>query len=502
MNDNKCGCEDDKLDKKIENKVKDDNECSCGCDDKSPAETQDKPEDCECRCSDESTLINQHSPKEVEDCGCGIIEDDTCSKEDSECGCGTESTVTPKGGGCCGAIELPDLSREKNPDKPKFTADDDFIKKFEDYAYSLGIISVGYTQMTPDLMIKDKFIQYPFTIVLTVEMGMDIIKTAPGTDAQDLNNTAYVKTAILTTKLSDYLRKKGYATEVAHPEGGIVNFSALGQKAGLGYTGKSGLLITPELGPRVKVSAIFVSIANLPEEEDNEHEWIPEYCDKCNKCVKACPYEALIEKETCCGGKEVELIKKNCIGCSQGCTYCIEGCPFYLKGYEHVKNKFDKMNAKLKEKQNPQTPYVGGTKNLRFFECKKFKAEIWDNWTKQNAVLFDDLTDGSSIAVSMTENKEKLIIIEKENNSLKTGIKDLKSLQKLESPVADLLFILDEKDIAQILKDDTSSKFIDLLSSGKIEVYGLVDQAQLMDKGYVAFLNNLGLSIGGGSCCG
>ena len=339
--------------------------------------------------------------------------------------------------------------------------------------------------MTPDLMIKDKFIQYPFTIVLTVEMGMDIIETAPGTDAQDLNNTAYVKTAILTTKLSDYLRKNGYATEVAHPEGGIVSFSALGQKAGLGYRGKNNLLITPELGPRVKVAAIFVSIANLPVKEDNEHEWIPEYCDKCNKCVKACPYEALIEKETCCGDKEVELVKKNCIGCSQGCTYCIEGCPFYVKGYKHVKNKFDKMNAKLKEKQD-----------------KKFKVDIWDNWARQNSALFDDLTDGSTIAVSMTENKEKLVLLEKKNNSLKTNIKDLKSLQKLENPVADLLFILDEKDIAQILKDDTSSKFIDLLSSGKIEVYGLVDQAQLVDKGYVAFLNNLGLSIGGGSCCG
>ncbi len=439
-----------------------------------------------------------------ENAGCRCSEETTQEhEEDSECSCRTGSTKSRENDtGCCGTIELPDLSRVENPDNPKFIAADDFMQKFENYAHSLGINSIGYTQMTPDLLIKDKFIQYPFTIVLTVEMGMDIIETAPGTDAQDLNNTAYVKTFILTTKLSDYLRKNGYATEVAHPEGGIVNFSALGQKAGLGYMGKSGLLITPEFGPRVKVSAIFVSIANLPSKEDNKQTWIPEYCDKCNKCIKSCPYEALIEKESCCGGKEVELVKKNCIGCSQGCTYCIEGCPFYLKGYEEVKNKFDKMNAKLKEMQNPQTPNAfGAPKNLRFFECKKFKAEIWDNWTRQNSALFDDLTDGSSIAVSMTENKEKLVIIEKENNSLKTSIKDLKSLQKLESPVADLIFILDEKDIAQILKDDTSSKFIDLLSSGKIEVYGLVDQAQLVDKGYAAFLNNLGLGLGGGSCC-
>ena len=485
MNDNKFGCENDKLDKEIQEKVREDKGCGCGCDDEPLAETQDEPETDEygCGCDDESSAKTQ-DVSETGDCGCGE-ENTQGHEEDSGCGCGEEITETPEGGGCCGSIELPDLSREENPDKPKFTAADGFLQEFEDYAHSLGISSIGYTQMTPDIMIKDKFIQYPFTIVLTMEMSNEIIETDPGADAKDLNDTAYVRAAILTTKLSDFLRKNGYATEIAHPMGGIVNFSALGQKAGLGYIGKSGLLITPELGPRLKVSAIFVSIANLPLKEDNEHAWIPEYCDKCSKCVKACPHEALIEKETCCGGKEVKLLKKNCIGCSQGCTYCIEACPFEEKGYEHVKNKFNKMNAKLKEKQN-----------------KKFKVDIWDNWARQNSALFNDLTDGSSIAVSMTENKEKLVLLEKKNNSLKTNIKDLKSLQKLESPVADLLFILNEKDIEQILKDDTSSKFIDLLSSGKIEVYGLVDQAQLMDKGYVAFLNNLGLSIGGGSCCG
>ncbi len=245
--------------------------------------------------------------------------------------------------GCgCGAIDYPDLSRVENPDKPKFTADENFIKEFEDYANSLGINSIGYTLLTPELLIKDKFIQYPFTIVLTMEMGKDIIETPPGEDAKDLNDTAYVKLGILTTKLSDYLRKNGFATEIAHPMGGLVNFSALGQEAGLGYMGESGLLITPELGPRQKISAIFTSISNLPLNEENEHSWIPEYCDKCGKCVKACPEKALVEKETCCGGTEIELIQKNCIGCSQGCTYCIEACPFEEKGYEHVKNKFAK----------------------------------------------------------------------------------------------------------------------------------------------------------------
>ncbi len=333
-------------------------------------------------------------------CGCedtkDTIEDN--SKQDTSC-CGDNVESADEGCGC-GAIDYPDLSKMENPDKPEFIADEEFIREFENYAHSLGIKSVGYTLLTPDLLIHDKFVQFPNTIVLTMEMNDEIFETAPGDDAKDLNDRAYVRLGIITTKLSDYLRDKGYATEIAHPYGGIVNFSPLAQKAGLGYMGNNGLLITPELGPGVKISAIFTSIANLPINEKNEHSWIPDYCEKCGKCIKACPQEALIEIETCCGGPEIELIQKQCIGCSQGCTYCIEACPFQMKGYESVKNKMGKINAGLKRRQN-----------------QKFKGEVWEKWTKQNSHLFKDLEDGAAIAISMKENNERIILIEKEDRS-------------------------------------------------------------------------------------
>ncbi|MEN4006609.1 MAG: 4Fe-4S binding protein [Methanobacteriaceae archaeon] len=136
---------------------------------------------------------------------------------------------------------------------------------------------------------------------------------------------------------------------MAHPFEGVVNYSLLGQYANLGYIGKSNLLITPELGPRLKISAIFVSIANLPIKEDNKHSWIPEYCDKCSKCAKKCPEKALIQIEGRDGDKEIEFVQELCIGCSQGCAYCIKLCPFDQKGYNHIKNRFDKMNARLKK---------------------------------------------------------------------------------------------------------------------------------------------------------
>ena len=70
------------------------------------------------------------------------------------------------------------------------------------------------------------------------------------------------------------------------------------------------------------------------------------------------------------------------------------------------------MNAKLKEKQN-----------------KKFKVELWNNWAKQNSNLFNDLVDGATIAISMAENKERLVFLEKENNDLNVSIKHLKELE-------------------------------------------------------------------------
>ncbi len=296
-------------------------------------------------------------------CGCGERVEDTNepvegkSEEKTGC-CGTidngESSTdkSEEDTGCgCGGIDFPDISTVDNPNNPKFVASDDFINKFEEYAHSIGIKDVGYAQITPDLLIRDKFIQYPHVIVLTMEMDSEIIEATPGPEAQKLNDSAYIRLGKLSFQLSDYLRRNGFATEVAHPYGGLVKFSQLGQKAGLGWIGQSGLLIAPELGPRQKISAIFVSITNLPITETNEHSWISDYCDKCGKCIKACPENALIEKEVCCGENETEFVQKLCIGCSDGCTYCIEGCPFDQKEYTHIKERFDKMNAKLKEKK-------------------------------------------------------------------------------------------------------------------------------------------------------
>ena len=63
---------------------------------------------------------------------------------------------------------------------------------------------------------------------------------------------------------------------------------AVAQRAGLGFIGRNGLLITEEFGSYVYLGEI---ITNIPFESDEE---VPFGCGDCMRCVDACPTDALL----------------------------------------------------------------------------------------------------------------------------------------------------------------------------------------------------------------
>jgi len=264
------------------------------------------------------------------------VEKEEKREEKEGCGCG------------CGSVIRPDQSKTDNPQNPKKEIENDLLKKLEKKSKKFGIKSIGYAKIPENILNENNDLKYPNGIVLTFPIDMDIIDEIPGERAQELNNKLYEKFGNITYELSDYLRGVGFATQVIHPEGGLIDLSRLGEVAGLGYIGKNGLLITPELGPRLKVSAILSSIENLPIFKKNPHKWVKNYCERCGKCIKGCPEDALIENND--NLAKADIIDEKCIGCSQGCTYCIESCPFFENGYEWVKGKQMKLESKLKEK--------------------------------------------------------------------------------------------------------------------------------------------------------
>lgn len=236
-------------------------------------------------------------------------------------------------------MEVTVKSLKDNPENPKIWAENDFIQKLENYAHSMGIDSMGHVKVPSELIFKDKGILYDNAIVLIMEMDKKAVDAAPSSKTQEMAVSTYDELGKKTNELAEFLRENGFAAHASHPAGGFVTYPHLAQHAGLGYRGRHGMLITPEFGPRQRLSAIFTSIQNLPVNGFNEHSWIPDFCKKCGKCIKNCPENAITEESLENGEIKTIIMKDFC----QGCTICMRDCNFNKRKYARIKNKFGKI---------------------------------------------------------------------------------------------------------------------------------------------------------------
>lgn len=69
---------------------------------------------------------------------------------------------------------------------------------------------------------------------------------------------------------------------------GAVSLRHVAQAAGLGVLGKNNLLITPQLGPRLRLGAVVTTAPLDPDRPLSE-----DLCGDCKACVAACPADAL-----------------------------------------------------------------------------------------------------------------------------------------------------------------------------------------------------------------
>ena len=69
---------------------------------------------------------------------------------------------------------------------------------------------------------------------------------------------------------------------------GVVSLRHVAQAAGLGTLGKNNLLLTRELGPRVRLGGV-VTAAPI----DYDESCTEDFCVDCEACIAACPVDAL-----------------------------------------------------------------------------------------------------------------------------------------------------------------------------------------------------------------
>jgi epoxyqueuosine reductase len=235
-------------------------------------------------------------------------------------------------------------SVDKNPAQPETTADVAFLKGFEAYARSLGIAKIGYTEVPREYIFSGRSVAYTHAIVLLMEIPKAPIDAAPSPETQAIGIATYQQLGDITNSLTEYLRKHGYAAEAGHPAIGPALYPPLAIKAGLGNGGRHGLLITPEFGPRQRISAIFTSIGNLPVTDSTEHAWTRGFCASCGNCIRKCPGKAIYATPTKHpDGRLSHIDGDKCISC----TLCMKECSFNKQGYSKIKEAYMKKASAL-----------------------------------------------------------------------------------------------------------------------------------------------------------
>ncbi len=234
-------------------------------------------------------------------------------------------------------------SIKENPAQPKTEIDKELLKKLEEYVISLGASSIGYTKLPSQWVFQNKAVLHSNVIVLTMKMDRDRINTAPSPDGEYAVMTAYRDLGIIANKAADFLRKYGFSAQAGHPLNGQALYPPLTQMAGLGQLSHSGLIITPEFGPCVRISALYTSIENLPFNEGNEHAWVADYCVSCGLCIKKCPAEAIYAKPIRRESGQITFVdNEKCFPYfhyNHGCSVCIKVCPFNHVSYEKLKER-------------------------------------------------------------------------------------------------------------------------------------------------------------------
>jgi ferredoxin len=236
------------------------------------------------------------------------------------------------------------LSLRKNPSRPTSRVPEGFLDELEAYARSLDVSSIGYTKVPERWIFQGKALLHLKAVMLTMEMDKARIDTAPSVVAKQAVMEIYRDLGIAANKIAAYLRNRGYSAHAAHPLMGPALYPPLTQRAGLGWLGASGLLITPEHGPRVRLAAVLTNIEDLPFSTLNDHDWVEDFCATCGICVRQCPVEAIYPEPMHHDNGQITCVDNDrCFPYFSdyfGCSVCIKVCPFNNTSYDKVKASF------------------------------------------------------------------------------------------------------------------------------------------------------------------
>jgi ferredoxin len=174
-------------------------------------------------------------------------------------------------------------------------------------------------------------------IVVVHEMDHDLLETVPSALSGTATGVGYSRDAVTLLALAQYIRNLGYQAYASMNDTAASIPYAI--KAGLGEYGRHGLLIAPELGPRLRIGKIFT---DLPLAHDKPRSFgVEEFCKICRRCSDECPPKAIPDdapSERIYNRSNTQGVKKwttdaeKCFGFwvkqVTDCSICLRVCPY------------------------------------------------------------------------------------------------------------------------------------------------------------------------------
>lgn len=226
--------------------------------------------------------------------------------------------------------------------------------KIEKFVLGLGAARIGFADISDQEASRRK--DMPRGIVIFKEIRKDIvnqIRRGPTQDYYKEYNDLNQFLNHVSELTAEYIRSLGYnaftnpTTVVTVSNDNtteILPHKTLATKSGIGWIGKSALLVTKEYGPAIRMTGIYTDAPlNVGEPIVSSN------CEGCNLCVEACPAGAMngiswrkhIKRESFynadkCKEKALELSANAGID-NTICGICIHVCPYtqkYLKSVD------------------------------------------------------------------------------------------------------------------------------------------------------------------------
>jgi reductive dehalogenase len=176
-------------------------------------------------------------------------------------------------------------------------------------------------------------LKHKYALALTVEMDKTMLDSAPYGPTVMESAQQYVSAGVIAVQMAEFIHNLGYPAR-AHIDGNYrVICPLVARDAGLGEIGRMGLLMTPELGPRVRLAVVTTNLPLVADERSRDHSVI-DFCTRCHKCADTCPGKAIPfnERAEFEGIQRWKLNSEACFTywCTVGtdCGRCLRVCPY------------------------------------------------------------------------------------------------------------------------------------------------------------------------------